>query len=140
MECWGLKIPMVDCPEVICDVAVVTEMDNVHVLTLVTAWSEMANKQSQTAGAILKNWLVQYGGCTEKISVVCHVLNITQPNVRELLEHQMSLRDIYPSHFSSASKRKFEKLLNAMAICMGSYVAKSQLPQATMQTGNYYFC
>ncbi|XP_052252656.1 schlafen family member 13-like isoform X2 [Dreissena polymorpha] len=141
MECWGLKIPMSDCPEIICDVAVVTEIDNVHVLTLVTAWSEMASKHSQTAGAMLKNRLVQYGGCTEKISVICQVLDITQPNVREVLEHQMSLRDIYPSHFSSGSKRKFDKLLNSIAICMGSYMAKSQLlqPQCVTQTGNYYF-
>ncbi|WAR21320.1 SLN13-like protein, partial [Mya arenaria] len=138
MECWGVKIPMAECADTICDVAIVTEFHNVHVLTFSTAYNDAVIHHSQSAAAILKTRLVQHGGCTEKFSVVSHVLDITNQDILHILETQMAGRDIYPSHFAP-SKRKFDKILNSLVICMGSYMAKSQVVHSINQNGYYYF-
>lgn len=138
MECWGLKIPMIHCNDILCDVAIVTELDSIHVLTLAIALTSQVMHHSQNAAAVLKNKLVQNGGCTEKFIVISHVIDITQANVHEILDQEMSIRDIYPSHFCS-NKRKFDKILNSMAICMGVYMARSQTNTLMNQNGHYYF-
>ncbi|KAL4231483.1 platelet maturation [Mactra antiquata] len=138
MECWGLKIPMIDCRDILCDVVILTETDGIHVLTLVTSSSPIANRHSQKAAMMLKNKLVHYGGCTEKFSIISHIVDITQDDIYRVLDHKMSIRDIYPSHFG-CNKRKFDKILNSMAICMGAYKAKAQVFTSLNQNGCYYF-
>lgn len=138
MECWGLKIPMMHCNEILCDVVIATELDSIHVLTLAVAVTSQAVYHSQNAAAVLKNKLVQSGGCTEKFSVISHVIDITQANINEILDQEMSVRDIYPTHFCS-NKRKFDKLLNSFAISMGAYMAKFQTNTMMNQNGSYYF-
>lgn len=138
MECWGLKIPMVNNASIICDVAMVTELDGIRVLTFALSRTQEVCNHSQTAAALLKNKLVQLGGCTEKFSVYAHVIDITQSDLLKELDKQMSYRNIYPSHFSS-HQRKFDKILHASAICMGAYMAKSQAVKSLNQNGTYHF-
>ncbi|XP_060597672.1 schlafen family member 13-like isoform X1 [Ruditapes philippinarum] len=138
MECWGLKIPMMHCNDILCDIAVVTELDSIHVLTLVFMITPQIEHHSQTVAAVLKNKLVQYGGCTEKFSVISHIIDLREPNIHEILDREMSIRDIYPTHFCS-NKRKFEKIITSMAISMGAYMARSQTNTSMNQNGSYYF-
>lgn len=138
MECWGLKIPMMPCNEVLCDVAIVAEGDGVKVLTFALSRSDRVMHHSQTAATVLKNKIVQFGGCTEKFSVISNVLDISQNNVLEDLEKQLATSDIYPSHFCS-NKRKIDKVLNSLIICMGSYLARSQALDSMNQHGSYHF-
>lgn len=138
MECWGLKIPMMICSDIVCDVVAVTELDGVHVLTLALSNTPEVMHHSQSAAALLKNKLVQCGGCTEKFCVYAHIVDITQSDVSSALEKQITHRDIYPSHYL-LSQRKFEKVLHASAICMGAYMAKSQAAHSMNQNGQYHF-
>ena len=137
MECWGLKIPMAKSDDIICDIAIVSEVDSIQVLTFALTHTNNVIQHSQTAAALLKVKLVQLGGCTEKFSVYAHVIDITQSDMLQELE-QMSHRYLYPSHFSP-NQRKFDKILQAAAICMGAYMAKSQTVRSLNQNGAYHF-
>ena len=138
LECWGLKIPMMECDEILCDVAVVTEYHNVHVLTFATSCSVDVVTHAQSAATALKTRLVLHGGCVEKFTVISHVLDVSQPDVLHEFETQMAVRDIYPAHFSP-SRRKFERLVQAAVIFMGSYPARSQRVPSLNQGDHYNF-
>ena len=133
MQCWGLNIPLKDTEDIICDIVTLTEEDGLCVITLSISNRPHVYKHSQTAAAALKTKLVLQGGCTDKIAVICSVVNVTDGVINNTISP-----DIYPSHFK-INKQKFNNILKSLVITMGSYKAKSQFRTIQSKDKGYYF-
>ena len=136
LGCWGLKIPH-HCPDVLCDLLVLTEEDGVHVLTIALQNKPRVRIHSQTVATVLKNKLVIHGGLRCKFGIVSHVIDVTQFQVIAEAESNLFNRDLYPSHFSNSGK--FDGLIDSLIICMSSYTAHPLKSWACNVQGSYKF-
>ena len=136
LGCWGLKIPH-QCPDVLCDLLVLTEEDGVHVLTVALQHKPRVRIHSQTVATVLKNKLVIHGGFRCKFGIVSHVIDVTQFQVIAEAESNLFNRDLYPSHFSISGK--FDGLIDSLIICMSSYTAHPLKSWACNVQGSYKF-
>ena len=122
-ECWGLKSSYIRPPDILCDVLVISEMEGLHFMTFSSQSSTQVLLHSQAAAAMLKNKLVQNGGCADKFGLVCHCIDLSTPLsdfTFSMSESGLSKSDIYPSHFT-VNQKKFERMMDSIIITMAAY-------------------
>ncbi|KAK3585478.1 hypothetical protein CHS0354_003326 [Potamilus streckersoni] len=143
-ECWGLKIPHSRPDEVLCDVLIISEDQDNHLVTFATCQKPHVLKHSQEVAVELKRKLVLQGGCSEKFGIICHVADInrlcTNPQDFSAWKNSILSSVLYPSHFRINSS-KFDKILDAVVVTMASYPASDLVSDEnnTMQCENFQF-
>ena len=136
LECWGLKIPL-SCPDILCDIAVISETDGVHVLSFASQNLPHVRQHAHRVATILKNKLVTRGCFRHKFGVLSHIIVTSQFQTTRELEGNILNRDLYPSHFNI--RAKFDSLLDSLVICMASYRAHAQNSGSYNLQGSYNF-